>query len=204
MASQGPNYTGWCTDDGGIDSVWYLSGYTDNLAGVGGHDAMVDCGPGATSMYSNYLGGGSCSFAIPSDATINGIVVEMYAMATYKTYGRKMSPSSVKIVKAGSVVGTEHVTDPYDTYDTVYAWRSYGSSTDLWGTTWTAAQINANGASGFGAVLQVWNYDNAYMNTVTADAFRITVYYTEAGKKFCAVLCSKFDGVTFSKFDGVA
>ena len=54
-------------------------------------------------------------------------------------------------------------------------WGSYGNSTDLWGTTWTLAEINA---STFGALLKA---GDALLSTPSTDAMRITVYYTVPG-----------------------
>lgn len=79
----------------------------------------------------------------------------------------------VKLVKAGSVVGDNKA-------DTSTAWPAtagdaeYGGQNDLWGTTLTAAQVNA---SDFGIVL------SATVNAGTAyvDHIELTIYYTVSG-----------------------
>ncbi len=50
-------------------------------------------------------------------------------------------------------------------------WFAYGDPSDLWGTTWTAAEINS---INFGVLVRVG--DAAAASNV-ADACRITVYY---------------------------
>jgi hypothetical protein len=56
--------------------------------------------------------------------------------------------------------------------------QAYGNSTDLWGTTWTPADINN---TGFGAVLSVFNTRSFGAATATVDFMRITVTYTLPG-----------------------
>jgi hypothetical protein len=52
---------------------------------------------------------------------------------------------------------------------------TYGSSTDLWGTTWTPADINA---AGFGAALAVTEISSRGANeTAHVDHITITVHY---------------------------
>lgn len=75
--------------------------------------------------------------------------------------------NSVRLIKGGTITGNNaaFTVTPWNTTDT---YISYGSSSDLWGTTWTVADINA---TNFGAVL------SASVNNGTAqvDHMRITV-----------------------------
>lgn len=75
--------------------------------------------------------------------------------------------NSVRLIKNGTITGNNlaYTVSPWNTADT---YTSYGSSSNLWGTTWTVADINA---SNFGAVL------SASVNNGTAqvDHMRITV-----------------------------
>ena len=109
-------------------------------------------------------------FTIPGTATIDGIEVIV---------GRRNSSSPgvadniIRLAKAGTAVG--------DNKSTAVVWPStegaitYGSPTDLWGTTWTPAEINA---SGFGATLNPLNTGNG--ENAAVDYHRIIVYYTTA------------------------
>jgi hypothetical protein len=56
--------------------------------------------------------------------------------------------------------------------------QSYGNATDLWGSTWTPADINN---AGFGAVLSVFNTRSLGAATATVNFMQITVTYTIPG-----------------------
>jgi hypothetical protein len=75
--------------------------------------------------------------------------------------------NSVRLIKSGTILGSDlaYTTSPWNTVDT---YTSYGSSSTLWGTTWTVSDINA---TTFGAVI------SASVNNGTAqvDHMRITV-----------------------------
>ncbi len=124
-------------------------------------------------LSSGYLEGTNYGFAIPADAVINGIVV---------TIGRHESgvrsdyidvrDSTVRLLKAGAMTGSNKAATgtEWPTPDPIAA--IYGTTADLWGTTWTPAEINANG---FGVALSVVSGVNriAYV-----DYMRISVTYT--------------------------
>lgn len=75
--------------------------------------------------------------------------------------------NSVRLVRGGAVVGNDlaNTLSPWNTVDT---YTSYGSALNLWGTTWTVADINA---SNFGAVLSA----SVANGTARVDHMRITV-----------------------------
>ncbi len=81
-----------------------------------------------------------------------------------------VSDHTVSLMKAGSVVGSP-VTEP-TAWPTSYAVVNRGSNSNLWGTTWTRADIlDAN----FGVSIRAVFAGNGggYV-----DAVRVTVYYT--------------------------
>jgi hypothetical protein len=82
----------------------------------------------------------------------------------------------VYLLKAGNQIGTDHATA--GTYGTTDATVTYGSSTDLWGTTWTPAEVNS---SNFGLRLKVQNA-NASSRTASVDYMELTVYYSIPSK----------------------
>lgn len=161
--SQGPLYP-LATGDTGGGTGWTNTGriITDN-------NSYATVGLNANAL-SQTLYGIDYNFNIPATATINGIVV---------TIGRFSSGSGtnsikdvvVRLVKAGFIDNNANKADAADWGFTETA-QSYGSATDLWGTTWTPAQINANN---FGAALQVQAEGTA--RTASVDYIRITVYY---------------------------
>jgi hypothetical protein len=55
--------------------------------------------------------------------------------------------------------------------------ETLGSATDLWGSTWTVAEVNA---TGFGMVVKVINA-NSSTRTAYVDAMALTVTYSPSG-----------------------
>ena len=113
---------------------------------------------------SHYLKATNFGFAIPTGATINGILVEI----EQKDFGSNGSENSIKIVKGGVISGDEKSTGA--NMPDADAYVSYGSSSDLWGLSWTMDDINL---TTFGVVFSVNG-----VTGVSIDHIRITVYYT--------------------------
>ena len=84
--------------------------------------------------------------AIPSNATILGIQVDIER----KKVAGLGNPKDLvlRLIKAGSMVGDDKASA--DTYPGADAIKTYGGAADLWGTTWTVAQVQA---SNFGVAL---------------------------------------------------
>jgi len=78
----------------------------------------------------------------------------------------------VKLVKGGSVVGTSQAVGT--AWGTTDATISYGGAASLWGTTLTAAEVNA---ADFGIVLSA----TVTSGLARVDAITLTVYYTISG-----------------------
>jgi hypothetical protein len=124
-----------------------------------------------------YLVGYNYSFAIPTGATINGIVV---TVEDYNYGGEQSSVwAAAYIRKADATFGTQNKksSGAMPTSPTV---ENLGSSTDLWGETWTPAAIND---SDFGVEI-AFTVAKALAGgdicTAYVDYISITVYYTEA------------------------
>ena len=107
-------------------------------------------------------------FTIPGGATIDGI--ELIVGRRNSSGGGSVSDNVIQLAKAGVAVGSNKSTGV--TWPTSEASITYGSPTDLWGTTWTPAEINAGG---FGATLNPLNTGNA--EDAEVDYHRIIVYY---------------------------
>ena len=127
--------------------------------------------PGAGgSTDSSSLGGTEASTnPVPSGATIVGIEVEFGAFeseqATPTTFFH-----TVQLVKGGIQAGDNRADEVIlETSETLY---TYGGPSDLWGTTWTAAQVND---TNFGLSLET---NVAGTQTVAVDYMRVKVYYT--------------------------
>ena len=133
----------------------------------------------STDLYINnrsyYIVGQGFGFSIPVGATINGIVVTLQSSAVDNTQSGGARDYSIKIVKNNTITGNDKSTLTLINLGT-FANRTYGSSTDLWGTTWTAADINN---SNFGIAYSA-ELTTSPKGTVTVQVrnLRITVHYT--------------------------
>lgn len=114
-------------------------------------------------------------FAITSTDTINGITLEVNVKQNTITGGGARE-NSVKLLKAGAAAGTSLDTgaQPGTSVSTV----SYGGVANLWGTTWTPADINN---TNFGAAVSYANSTGGGTSrTVSVDFMRITITSTSA------------------------
>ena len=133
---------------------------------------------GAEATISNYdsdefektLRSHTYGFTIPGGATIDGIEV---IVGRRNSSAPGLADDIIRLAKAGTAIGDNKSTGV--TWPTSEASITYGSPTDLWGTTWTPAEINAGG---FGATLNPLNTGNA--ENAAVDYHRIIVYYTTA------------------------
>lgn len=121
---------------------------------------------------SHYLKATNFGFSIPVGATINGILVEVERKGFDDI--DFVRDNAIKIVKGGTIGATDK--SSLDNWPVSDAYKSYGSSSDLWGETWTPAQINA---SDFGFVVSVKDVSGESPGA-SVDHIRITVYYTAA------------------------
>lgn len=166
MASQGPLSPGTMADDSAVGSAAWAdvnnAKVSDNIyATTGTIDAAT----------SHYLKATNFGFSIPVGATIDGILVEIERHMD----GSDITDSRVSIVKSDGVVGTTNKASAVGWVTTLNTYYSYGTASDLWGETWSPADIND---ADFGVVLSVSsviNFSDAFV-----DHIRITVHYTEA------------------------
>lgn len=126
---------------------------------------------------SHYLKATEFGFSIPEAATIIGISVAVERRGNQSGASGGIYDTAAFIVKEGSV-GTVNKRFGVKKWETVDTTAVYGGSTDLWGTTWTPAQINA---TNFGFALAVGYGGGPDIYTARVDAITITVYYTEGG-----------------------
>jgi hypothetical protein len=155
--SQGPNYAGAAT----------AVGWSNPTDAIGTPDNACASRAGAAGGSLDLTNFG---FTIPDAAVINGITVEVkFAGTTIGDDG-----VSVQLLKGGSPDGsTQDIFGVAGQTDcSTSAFRTVGSPTDLWGTTWTAAEINA---ANFGVRLsKLGSTGTSYVDSV-----RITVEYSD-------------------------
>jgi hypothetical protein len=108
----------------------------------------------------------TASGSVAPSYTFNGTPNRQLVVYTNLTCVREID-NSVRLVKGGVLTGSDfaYTVTPWNTVDT---YTSYGSSSNLWGTTWTVADINA---TNFGAVLSA----SVSNGTAQVDHMRITV-----------------------------
>jgi hypothetical protein len=110
---------------------------------------------------------------VPSDSTITGITVSVERKYTGGTTGN-VRDNTLQLMKAGTRVGTNKAATAanWGTTDTTI---SYGGPTDLWGTTWTPAEIKA---SNFGASFRAVGNGTSANRVANVDDISISVSYT--------------------------
>ncbi len=121
--------------------------------------------------FSNYLEGTQYGFIIPADAAILGIEVKINRMFSGHP---NAYDNMVSMVKGGAIVGDNKAITTA-AWPTILTVATYGGASDLWGTTWSSADINS---PDFGVALAA-NRDNNGNPTTDAsvDTMQITIYY---------------------------
>lgn len=173
MASLGPNSPSTIISDSSS------GGSTDwsSQSNASVNDCVEALCTMAVSTQSYYLKATNFGFNVSSDATINGILVEIKWWDSQSS--NKVQDWKVRIIKGGTISTTEmasgqiangiltcSTSDPYD---------SYGSSSSLWGETWTPADINV---TNFGFAFACQNLDTGLSRSARIDHIRTTIYYT--------------------------
>lgn len=122
---------------------------------------------------TKYLSVTDFGYAIPLTATITGIEVAVEVhMETALTDARD---ASVRLQKAGTPVGSDYA-NPASLWQDKDNFNYYGGPTDLWGTTWTPADINSLDFGVLFSVTRLSGPDNEFVNV---DYVTLTVYYTD-------------------------
>lgn len=164
--SSSAKFPGTGADDATVGTVAWT-----NLGNIFTSDGSYASATLSTTTVSHYLKATNFGFAVPAGATITGVAVEV---RRYNAGGGLVgcNDSSVKLVKGGSITGTEH------SAGSVWALSpqtvSYGGSTDLWGTTLSVADVN--GAT-FGVVVSAVATGGVTSAIPSVDYAKITVYY---------------------------
>ena len=152
------------------DKAWTNPG---NAATSNG--SYATCADPGEILSTDSLRATNFSFAIPSDATIDGVVAEVEKKASLDTALNFFVDSGVFLIVGGAPVGNDKsIAGHWTTSD---AYSVHGGAADMWGTTLTPAQVNA---SNFGFQIKALETSITLPVTASIDHMRITVYYTEA------------------------
>jgi len=144
---------------------------------------------------SDYIRADYFGFDIPEFATIDGIVCSLERKASAANV---IQDYAVSILKNGSVpAGSDDKKYTLSYWPAFDATINYGSASDLWGTTWTPADIN-HVNTGFGVRAEYMpGYGSA---TAYVDYMEMTVYYTLNGIKHGATSVGRiYHGSTIIK-----
>jgi hypothetical protein len=196
-----PIYDAWLTwGSGGVDleAVGILNGESDILFDVGRPNVVANEGGGnpawsnvsnvtddddqfatvslAVNDESQYLLASDFNFSIPSTATITGITVRVDTNSDEEY----VSDFSVVLLKDGVATGDDFYSD--ETWGTNKAYGgpydeiiTHGAPDELWGTTWTPADIND---PDFGVAIAAVNL-GAGLDTAKIDFIEIAVFYED-------------------------
>ncbi|MFT3680741.1 MAG: Ig-like domain-containing protein [Ferruginibacter sp.] len=170
--SAGPNFAGTGANGGGPDANW------SNATRVSANDDSYTTVSGTGNSFSDPLEASSFGFLIPANATITGIQVSIGRYRSGTGGSGEIRDNSVRLFKTvGNVIGNDNAATGTN-WPTTEAAATYGSSSDMWGSGWTPAEINA---AGFGVSLVVSNTSNSNSRTANVDYIQITVSYTIPG-----------------------
>lgn len=165
----GPRHAGTGTSATSGPGVSWLSAASITAADGVLTTASLSSGP---SRNSRSLQGSNYGFSIPTGSTINGIQVFITKKSSSNSGGDSINDSDLNLIKNGVIVGSERASN--SDWPTTLATTTYGSTSDLWGSTWTPADINA---SNFGVALSARNESNS-TRVASVDSMMITVTYT--------------------------
>jgi len=167
MGTLGPNNGGTFADDATVGTIAWT-----NPSNASASDNIYATASLLATQITHYLKSTNFGFAIPTDATVIGVTVDIERSQT--GVGAAVNDSSVKLVKGGTISGNEKATGT--TYPTTDAYATYGSASDLWGLTLTPADINL---STFGVVIAS---TDTVAGTAQIDHVRITIDYTGSNR----------------------
>lgn len=122
---------------------------------------------------TNMLNATNFSFNVPTYTSICGIKVEIQKRAQDISILAWVTDKTVTLLKNGVPVGTNKATSSSWGSGDVY--ETYGGTNDLWGTTWTLADIN-NANFGVGFAAQITGL-LSLLPSAQVNQMRVTVYY---------------------------
>lgn len=161
--SLGPLSPGSVTNDASFGvAAWTTPG---NAAAS--DDSYAQAAPGGSP--TQYLKATNFGFSIPAPAQIVGIE----ATIERRSASVMVKDARVRIVKGG-VVGSAERADTVTLWPNTDTVASYGGSSDLWGETWTPADING---AGFGLALSAEDG----VDLAVVDHMTLKVYYALCG-----------------------
>lgn len=159
-----------CSSGGGTGTIAWTPSPTAN-ANTNDNVLYATAGlvRGQTTRYLNCTGFDFS--AIPADTTITGITVYVDRKASRAT---RIRDAFVYLSKAG-VISTAFNGATATSYTTADVEEAHGGTGNLWGTTWSPAEV----ASNFGVAFAATNYSttDTTLRTVSVDSIRVKIDY---------------------------
>ena len=173
MPSIGPRFPGTAASLANAGTSENANAWTSptNVGADDGSEASITAATYDSPDISELLVASNFGFDVPLDATVTGITVEIERRD--QAIGAA-SDNRVQLAKGttfASLVGANKADTALD-WPTAVAVKTYGSSTDLWSTTWAPSEINA---SSFAVMLSV--QADAANTDIFVDFIRVTVEY---------------------------
>lgn len=164
--SQGPNFPTTVVNDPAVGTLAWEN--PEGAAVSDDNPAFALLGNEAPNTVMNYLKATDFGFAIPASAVIEGIEVLIERQGVF------VSDAGLYLVKGGVVGGADRsALGEWTAFpDTIVP---YGGSNDLWGETWTAADIND---PGFGFAMSL---THNMSGLAAIDSISIRVFYNACG-----------------------
>lgn len=175
MPSQGPNYPTTAVNLSEASTLENKDAWVSptNVGADDETESTITAASYDSPDISQILVASNFGFTIPTDATIDGITVEI----DRRNSAGAASDNRVQLAKGtafANLVGTNKADAALD-WPTATAVATYGGIADLWSTTWTPTEINA---ASFAVFLSV--QADAANTDIQVDYIRVTVEYTEA------------------------
>src|SRR5215467_12445707 len=176
MSSQGPKIVGTGASVSTGNTPWTNPSNISANDGVFAVAPVAQGSPSPNSSTSDDLRGTNCGFSIPVGSTINGIQVDIFEKRDNAggAFFGSGADASVKIIKGGTKQGNEKAANT--NWLNAGSLFTYGGSSDLWGLSWTPADINA---SNFGCSLSAVDNTGLGIN-LDVDFMQVTVFFTPA------------------------
>jgi cysteine-rich repeat protein len=138
---------------------------------VASDDAYAIYSPPSDTGTTQFLKATGFGFSIPGGAVIEGIEVTVELHTVFLDSQSQVIDSEIRIVKGGTNGATNKGGTGVEMSGTPDGSVTYGGNSDLWGETWTAADINA---AGFGFAFRI----SVITSIVFVDAISIRVFYS--------------------------
>jgi len=138
---------------------------------AGKSDNLYASGSLTSLQATRYLTATGFGIEVLSGTSIVGITVTVERNASF---GNSVYDDAIRLIKGGSIVGDNKATAT--AWSTTDETATYGGTTDLWGTTWTAEQVSSDG---FGVAISAQNFSGSAV-TASVDSITATIYTNKA------------------------